>query len=490
MARFDEAAGSLRKFPTVVRIVDPAGDPLAWLASQTAGARLVWQGRDSLSTLAGWGAAARVCREPDESVSSVITRCRQTVGASTGRFFGGLAFDSHRSLKDEWRDFGPGQFWWPRVLYDGQAWEVAVLDATDIDQARRDWAKCQPGLGQPGLDSDAHDLPHWISRDYLPSRECWSDIVHDCRQLIDAEIFEKIVMVRRCDLRFSAAVDSLTLFRKLRQRMHSSYLFYFQPRPDVAFLGATPERLFWRERDEVHSEVVAGTRPRKSRRSVSTTKWDGSSCTAKRTSWSTTSFARAFASDFVAVLTNCRSMPRRVFANCRVPSICIRPLLASYGRESTTGRCWNDSIPPRLWAAIPPKMRWPRSNGSEPFSRGWYGAPIGWIGRDSAEFVVGIRSALVQHDLVRLYSGAGLVPGSTAEGEWSEIDQKIKDYLQLLTAAAETRTQHDDRGTESGLVAENPGDVSAIGCAPFLRGTRVPAQHHSPPFSGNCLAIE
>ena len=28
----------------------------------------------------------------------------------------------------------------------------------------------------------------------------------------------------------------------------------------------------------------------------------------------------------------------------------------------------------------------------EPFSRGWYAGPVGWIGDDAAEFAVAIRS--------------------------------------------------------------------------------------------------
>ena len=68
----------------------------------------------------------------------------------------------------------------------------------------------------------------------------------------------------------------------------------------------------------------------------------------------------------------------------------------------------------------------------EPFNRGWYAAPIGWVGRDEAEFVVGIRSGLVDGRQLKLYSGAGIVNGSEPDQEWAEIENKICDFVNVL----------------------------------------------------------
>ena len=67
----------------------------------------------------------------------------------------------------------------------------------------------------------------------------------------------------------------------------------------------------------------------------------------------------------------------------------------------------------------------------EPFSRGWYAGPVGWISHDAAEFSVAIRSALVNGRFAYLYSGAGLVKGSNPFSEWEEVDQKIGDILAI-----------------------------------------------------------
>jgi len=117
----------------------------------------------------------------------------------------------------------------------------------------------------------------------------------------------------------------------------------------------------------------------------------------------------------------------------------------------------------------------------EPFDRGFYAGPFGWISQDAAEFVVAIRSALVQppgtasastatvaagdssaaveqeqqHQrlashaeagpgplslaasaadatLVSLFAGVGIVRGSDTASEWAELDLKVRQYERLL----------------------------------------------------------
>ena len=62
----------------------------------------------------------------------------------------------------------------------------------------------------------------------------------------------------------------------------------------------------------------------------------------------------------------------------------------------------------------------------ESYGRGWYAGPVGWIGRNSADFAVGIRSAYVHGNRVDLYAGAGIVAASDAEEEWQELVEEDK----------------------------------------------------------------
>jgi menaquinone-specific isochorismate synthase len=68
----------------------------------------------------------------------------------------------------------------------------------------------------------------------------------------------------------------------------------------------------------------------------------------------------------------------------------------------------------------------------EPFDRGWYAGPVGWIGAEGSEFAVGIRSGLVRGNSLALFSGAGIVAGSVPEDEWAEIEQKIGGFVRVF----------------------------------------------------------
>ncbi len=69
----------------------------------------------------------------------------------------------------------------------------------------------------------------------------------------------------------------------------------------------------------------------------------------------------------------------------------------------------------------------------EGLDRGWYAGPVGWVdGRGEGEFVVGIRSALVQGNMATLYAGCGIVRDSDPESEYRESVLKLQPMLSAL----------------------------------------------------------
>ena len=52
---------------------------------------------------------------------------------------------------------------------------------------------------------------------------------------------------------------------------------------------------------------------------------------------------------------------------------------------------------------------------------------------DASEFAVAIRSGLIEGKQLSLFSGAGIVEGSTPEKEWNEIENKISGFIKVLT---------------------------------------------------------
>jgi menaquinone-specific isochorismate synthase len=69
----------------------------------------------------------------------------------------------------------------------------------------------------------------------------------------------------------------------------------------------------------------------------------------------------------------------------------------------------------------------------ETFDRSLYAAPLGWIDtQGNSEFIVGIRSALIDGCKARLYAGAGIVAGSEPSKELAEIKLKLQTLLNAL----------------------------------------------------------
>ena len=69
----------------------------------------------------------------------------------------------------------------------------------------------------------------------------------------------------------------------------------------------------------------------------------------------------------------------------------------------------------------------------ESFARGPYAGPVGWFdAKGDGEFVVGIRSGILNGRSLRLFSGAGIVEGSDPAKEKEETDLKFKAMRAVL----------------------------------------------------------
>ena len=69
----------------------------------------------------------------------------------------------------------------------------------------------------------------------------------------------------------------------------------------------------------------------------------------------------------------------------------------------------------------------------EPFDRGHYAAPVGWVdAHGDGEFAVALRCAELRGSHARLLAGAGIVAGSDPDDEWAETQAKLEPMLRAL----------------------------------------------------------
>lgn len=72
----------------------------------------------------------------------------------------------------------------------------------------------------------------------------------------------------------------------------------------------------------------------------------------------------------------------------------------------------------------------------EPFDRGRYAGPVGWIGADGdGEWAIALRGAQITGDVVRAFAGCGIVSESDPASEAAETELKFKPIVDALTQA-------------------------------------------------------
>jgi menaquinone-specific isochorismate synthase len=428
----------------LVRIEIPVTnmDSFRWLAAQENTYRMFWRGRHADDKMAMSG-VARVLSgdarpefgELGKEVESFLSR----PGADV-RLFGGLRFDLDRIPEQDWFGFPAWQFALPRfelhhrkdktnfccnlVLPEDLALKDVILE--QIDELnfpeQLEWAPMA--------------VPH--ARTDNPGFDGWKGQVNWSLDAFSRDVLQKVVLARRVDFAFSKAPEAVSLFKVLQDATPSCFHFMFDS-GDGVFLGATPERLFFRRGREVFSEAVAGTRPRGAttdsdeayRTSLLASEKDQREHAYVRDSIRKTlqAFCNDVNVDEVASemkLAAGRHLVSRISGTLQ-PGVTDFDLLERLHPTPAVG-------------GAPSELALEAISSLEEFDRGWYAGPIGWVGRDSAEFAVALRCGVLRRDELSLFSGAGLVEGSDPGDEWLEIEQKITDFTRILGLAVNDRS--------------------------------------------------
>ncbi len=422
-----------RSFPATLETT-LEGDGFAWLEQQAEDFKLVWGDRGSTSVTLGLGIARRIAAVPGETPSMTIARCRALLsGLPEQRIFGGFAFCPDGVWDNSpWQSFGTASFWLPRATLQQGRLRIVVLDSQDQAAAVRFAHRLSDG----NLAETPPTIPAWRYRVDRPDQTQWSRCIEQALRLFSNEVLEKIVLARQVEFDFDNLLNPITILQQLLSATPACYHFCIQTAPHIGFVGATPERLFWRRGTHLESEVLAGTRAR------------------GRTSHADQALGDALlgsAKDQLEHDIVRKSIRQRLHSSVKCLEVDAKAsLLRLATKQHLFSRVTaelldgiNDGALIERLHPTPAVGGYPTENALveirrlEAFARGWYAAPVGWIAADEAEFAVAIRSGLVHRDRLTLYSGAGIVPGSTAEAEWDEVEQKISDYLQLLTPAVQ-----------------------------------------------------
>ncbi|WP_380678426.1 isochorismate synthase [Salinigranum sp. GCM10025319] len=426
-----------------VRISEP---PFRAVLESATRPRTVWSAPGD-ATVVGSGAAATITADgPDR-----FTRVREAAEAlfETGdvhagteaarpRLFGGFAFHDQGAERDPWHDFPDARFVFPRVQVtyaDNGTWltvNAVGPDATvDAVEARLDAERDRladlsenPMRPRPGI----------RSRTRTTAIEDWRQGVEAAVARIRAGDLRKVVLAQALDVDLAASLSIPDTLVRLGEKYPDCHRFLVEPAAgEAGFFGATPERLVSVRGRTVETGALAGTTGRGE--TPAEDEWLARELMdSEKNVHEHDLVAETISEQLAPFAASLATGERRVRRLATVQHLGT-PITAELAREEHVLSLVEALHPTPAVGGLPPERALATIRETEPFDRGWYAAPVGWI--DAAgygSFAVALRSAVATDRQVTLFAGVGIVADSDPDREWDEVQLKYRPILDELEA--------------------------------------------------------
>jgi menaquinone-specific isochorismate synthase len=256
----------------------------------------------------------------------------------------------------------------------------------------------------------------------------WRAAVLAALEAIGAGRLDKVVLAREAAVEADGPFPRGALLRRLRERSGgSTFLFASDD-----FVGASPELLVRRQGRVAVSRPMAGTVPRGAGTA------DEAAALARLVGSPKEAVEHRLVVD--AVADGLAKVADRVEVGR--PEVVRLATVAHLATEVTADLTGPLPTALELAGLLHPT---PAVGGSprdaalaaiavlEPFDRGRYAGPVGWVDRaGDGEWAVALRCATLDGRRARLLAGAGIVPGSDPDTEWAETEDKLRAMLEVL----------------------------------------------------------
>jgi isochorismate synthase len=247
-------------------------------------------------------------------------------------------------------------------------------------------------------------------------------------EAIGAGRLDKVVLAREASVEAERPFPRAELLRRLRRRPGGATFLY----ASGGFVGASPELLVRREGRVATSRPMAGTVPR------------GDSAAAEADGLARLTGSPKEAVEHRLVVDAVADGLAKVADRVQVgrPEVVRLATVAHLATEITAELTGPLPTALELAGLLHPT---PAVGGSprdaalaaiaalEPFDRGCYAGPVGWVDRaGDGEWALALRCATLDGRRAHLLAGAGIVPGSDPDTEWAETEYKLRAVLEVL----------------------------------------------------------
>jgi salicylate biosynthesis isochorismate synthase/menaquinone-specific isochorismate synthase len=381
---------------------------------------------------AGTGVSAAIRATGPGDLLDAVARSEVAIEGATvrppGPWFGGFAFDPTAALDRWWEAFPPAWALVPRLLLgtDGRTAQLIAFARVDDDGAgpARDRARAALEQGRAPLVERAGTHPSRRTPRLRPQdRSAWDSLVSESLTAFESGHLRKVVLARALEIEADAPFAVPAVRARMRAIAGPAVAYELRAEDGTTLLGASPERLFVLEGGRLETQALASS--------------------AAPGELDRLTGGRKEAREHAAVVESIRTALLPLSAEVEIGAA-PEPLALGYVshlRTPVRARLRPGVTPADVVRALHPTAAvggTPRDEAlaflrsHERLARGWYAGAIGWLGPDRADLRVALRCALVRGSAARLFSGAGCVPGSTAEGEWQETAVKARFMLRAF----------------------------------------------------------
>lgn len=278
-------------------------------------------------------------------------------------------------------------------------------------------------------DALAHCAPFWN----ITEQQDFQRSVAQALDTIDRGHIQKLVLAHAIDVLSPAPFDSDRALKHLRHLYPNCYLFAVNNGHGKTFVGASPETLVQIHNRQFVTDALAGSAAR------GTTPQADQALAHQLLHSPKERHEHQIVVDFLGDrLTQLGITPQHPSTPTLLRLSNIQHLHTPIHGHLPAHLAPLDILealhPTPAVAGIPPQQALDLICQYERFGRSLYAAPIGWLdAQGNAQFVVGIRSAMLAGNHARLYAGAGIVPGSNPQHEQAEVKLKLQALLRALT---------------------------------------------------------
>ncbi|CAH8381316.1 unnamed protein product [Eruca vesicaria subsp. sativa] len=384
------------------------------------------------------------------------------------RAYGGLRFDPRGKISVEWEQFGSFYFTVPQVefvefggnsmLAATVAWDEDISWTLEnaIEALQETMLQVSSVIMRLRRESLGVSV---VSKNHVPSEGAYHPAVTSALETIKAKnsplskvltnlpfvihlwvlmklivlVFgNQVVLARSTRIITDTDIDPIAWIARLQREGQDAYQFCLQPPGAPAFIGNTPERLFYRKHLGVCSEALAATRPRGDSR-ASDMEIERDLLTSPKDDLEFSIVRENIREKLKAICDRVIVRPQKTVRKLARVQHLYSQLAGQLRREDDEFDILTALHPTPAVCGCPVDEARLLIKQIESFDRGMYAGPVGYFGGGESEFSVGIRSALVEKGLGALiYAGTGIVSGSDSSSEWNELELKISQFTKSL----------------------------------------------------------